>query len=61
MVMLDLAGNQLAGSRRRTSEILVHLQILRERPDLRAVVHCHPPHPTAFAITRDEIPHGIHR
>ncbi|MFN9876889.1 MAG: class II aldolase/adducin family protein [Planctomycetota bacterium] len=40
---VDLQGNQLSGTRRRTSEILLHLEIYRQRPDVRAVVHCHPP------------------
>jgi L-fuculose-phosphate aldolase len=54
--MVDLDGNQLAGKKKRTSEILLHLTIMKERPDVRAVVHCHPPHATAFAVTREAIP-----
>jgi L-fuculose-phosphate aldolase len=57
--MVDLDGNQLAGTKKRTSEILLHLTIMKERPDVRAVVHCHPPHATAFAVTRQAIPQCI--
>ncbi len=53
---VDMTGTQVAGRRRRTSEILLHLEIYRRRPDLRAIVHCHPPHATAFAIAREPIP-----
>ncbi len=60
MVVLDLEGRQLQGRRRKTSEILVHLQILRGRSDVRAVIHCHPPHATAFAITGRAVPKCIH-
>lgn len=60
MVVLDAEGNQLSGHRGKTSEILVHLKILAARPDLRSVVHCHPPHATAFAMTRHDVPSGIH-
>lgn len=61
LVILDLEGNQLAGKRKKTSEILVHLQILKHRPDIRCVIHCHPPHATAFAITgRQQLPKCIH-
>ena len=60
MVILDLDGNQLAGKRSKTSEILVHLQILKSRPDVRCVIHCHPPHATAFAITGKALPKCIH-
>jgi L-fuculose-phosphate aldolase len=56
---VDLQGNQLSGTRRRTSEILLHLEIYRQRPDVRAVVHCHPPHATAFAVAREPIPMGV--
>ena len=38
----------------------MHLEIYKQRPDIKSVVHCHPPHATAFAITRDEMPAGIH-
>jgi L-fuculose-phosphate aldolase len=57
--MVDLDGKQLAGVKKRTSEILLHLAIMKERPDVRAVVHCHPPHATAFAVTREAIPQCI--
>ena len=51
MSLVDLEGNQLAGGRPRTSEILMHLEIYKAVPEARGVVHCHPPHATAYAIT----------
>jgi len=51
MCMVDLEGKQLAGGRPRTSEILMHLEIYKEVPEAKAVVHCHPAHATAYAIT----------
>ena len=56
---VDLQGNQISGNKRRTSEVLLHLEIYRQRPDVRAVVHCHPPHATAFAVAREPIPMGV--
>jgi L-fuculose-phosphate aldolase len=56
---VDLDGNQIAGTRKRTSEILLHLTIMKERSDVRAVVHCHPPHATAFAVAGEAIPQCI--
>ncbi len=56
---VDLEGKQLSGKRRRTSEILLHLEIYKQNPNARAVVHCHPPHATAFAIAGEQIPTGI--
>jgi L-fuculose-phosphate aldolase len=57
--MVDLEGNQLAGTASRTSEILLHLEIYKAVPDAKAVVHCHPPHATAYAITGRVPPSGI--
>src|SRR5438477_8125324 len=51
LCIVDPTGRQLDGPRPRTSELLLHLVIFRERPDVQAVVHAHPPHATAFAIT----------
>jgi L-fuculose-phosphate aldolase len=51
LCLVDLEGNQLVGARPRTSEILMHLEIYRAVPEARAVLHCHPPHATAYAIT----------
>ena len=56
---VDLDGNQLAGSRDRTSEVLLHLAIYRADPAAKAVVHCHPPHATAFGVARVDVPTGI--
>lgn len=49
-------GRHISGPLRMTSEIKVHLEIMRRRPDVRAVVHVHPPHATAFAIARTPLP-----
>jgi len=51
LCLVDLEGNQLAGSRARTSEIFLHLEIYKAVPEAKAVLHCHPPHATAYAIT----------
>src|SRR3954447_2349719 len=53
---VDYDGKQLAGTKKRTSEVLLHLSVYKTRPDVQAVVHCHPPHATAFAVAREPIP-----
>lgn len=53
---VDMAGNQISGIRKRTSEVLLHIEIYKSRPDANSVVHCHPPHATAFAVAREPIP-----
>jgi len=48
--LIDLDGNQLAGTRKRTSEAMTHLAIIKRQPAAKACVHAHPPHATAFAV-----------
>lgn len=57
--LVDYEGKQLAGKRKRTSEVLLHLAVYKARPDVQAVVHCHPPHATAFAVAHEPIPKCI--
>ena len=56
---VDMQGHQLAGHKKRSSEALLHLEIYRQRADVKSVVHCHPPHATAFAIAREAIPQCV--
>lgn len=49
-VTLDLEGNILAGDRHPSSEAKMHLAVYRSRPDIKAVVHAHPPASTTFAV-----------
>lgn len=37
---------------RPSCEVKMHLQVYKDRPDVRAVVHAHPPYATTFAIAR---------
>ncbi|TWU56196.1 class II aldolase/adducin family protein [Rubripirellula reticaptiva] len=57
--LVDMTGKQLSGRKKRSSEALLHLEIYRQREDIKSVVHCHPPHATAFAIAREPIPQCI--
>ena len=56
LCLVDMEANQLAGHRKMTSEIRQHITILKHRSDVKAVVHCHPPHATAFGMVREAIP-----
>jgi L-fuculose-phosphate aldolase len=60
MCIVDLNGKQISGKRKRTSEILLHLAIYKQRADAKAVIHSHPPHATAFAVAGVELPTCIH-
>ncbi|MGI8744501.1 MAG: class II aldolase/adducin family protein [Bryobacteraceae bacterium] len=49
LIICDCAGNKLEGIRERTSEIAMHMTIYKIRPDVKAVVHAHPPVATGYA------------
>lgn len=50
LVIIDTKGNHLQGKRRASSEILLHLEAYRQRPDIRAVIHAHPPYCIALML-----------
>lgn len=50
LLLADLDGQVVAGATRPSSEIRMHLLAYRMRPDVRAVVHAHPPMLTAFTL-----------
>ena len=50
MVIVDYTGKKVAGDRDPSSELPMHLEIYRNRPDVNAVVHAHPPVATGFAV-----------
>ncbi len=50
IIKIDAEGNKLEGTLNPSSEIKMHLRVFRERPDVNAVVHAHPPVATAFTV-----------
>src|SRR2546425_185759 len=50
MVVVDYEGKKLSGDRDPSSELPMHLEIYRNRPDVNGVVHAHPPTATDFAV-----------
>ncbi|MGI8656517.1 MAG: class II aldolase/adducin family protein [Pyrinomonadaceae bacterium] len=49
LALTDIEGKPL-NDKRASSELLMHLLIYREREDVKAVCHAHPPNGTAFAV-----------
>jgi L-fuculose-phosphate aldolase len=49
LVVVDMLGRRRDGWRNPSSELGMHLLFYRMRPDVRAVVHAHPPTATGFA------------
>ncbi|NLY73912.1 MAG: class II aldolase/adducin family protein [Firmicutes bacterium] len=50
IIKVNGVGKLLSGSLKPSSEIKMHLRVYRERPDVKAVVHAHPPICAAFAV-----------
>jgi L-fuculose-phosphate aldolase len=49
LIVVDRKGNKISGRAERTSEFAMHATVYDMRPDIRAVVHAHPPVATGFA------------
>jgi len=49
LIIVDMKGNKISGRAERTSEIAMHLTVYELRPDIKAVVHAHPPVATGYA------------
>ena len=56
LVVCDLDGNVLEGTRGPTTEKALHLAALRQHEDIGATMHCHAKYATMFALTRTPIP-----
>jgi L-fuculose-phosphate aldolase len=50
IIMVDMQGNVLAGHKKPSSEVFMHLRMYQERPDVNSVCHAHPVHATGFAV-----------
>ena len=47
---IDVQGRVLDNGPKCSTEVGIHLVAYRERPEMRAVLHCHPPHAVALTI-----------
>lgn len=56
LVVVDLDGAVVEGTRSPTTEKDLHLATLRRYPELGAVIHSHAVHATMFAVAREAIP-----
>ena len=52
---LDLDGNVIDCKTRPSSEYKLHLRVYKRRPDVKAVIHGHPPFASAFAVTGETL------
>jgi L-fuculose-phosphate aldolase len=50
MIIVDMSGKVVGGRKKPSSEIFMHLQVYKERPDVNGICHAHPPYATGFAV-----------
>jgi L-fuculose-phosphate aldolase len=51
ILTIDLDGKVVAGTARRHSEVYIHSEIFRARPDVNCVIHTHPSYSIALSAT----------
>lgn len=49
-IVIDMNGDPVSDTRRPSTEFKVHLEVYTQRPDIKAVIHAHPPKAIAFTI-----------
>ena len=54
IVLIDFDGNVLAGGRP-SSEKMLHVEIYKQRPDVKAIIHTHPVYLTSFAACHEPL------
>lgn len=63
LLVIDLNGQVLKADPRRkrriSSETPMHLEVYRQRPDARAVIHAHPPYATALTVAEIPLPTDV--
>lgn len=56
IIVADLAGNIVEGTRKPSIETPLHISVYNTRPDVRAVIHTHAMHSNVFACIGEDIP-----
>lgn len=52
VVFIDLKGKTVEGTRKPTGEMPMYLNFYHDRPDIKSVIHCHPPYINTFTILK---------
>ncbi len=58
-VIVDYDGAVISGKHDPSSEMKMHLMVYRERPDVHAVAHAHPPAATGFSVAGLHLPDAL--
>lgn len=55
LVLIDFEGNVVEGSKKASSEKMLHVEFYKKRPDVNAIIHVHPPFLSSFAAARKSL------
>jgi L-fuculose-phosphate aldolase len=56
IIVVDIeTGKKVEGKHERHSEVFIHTEIMKARPDVNCVVHSHPPYATAFGALGQQL------
>lgn len=55
LIKVDRDGRLLSGTRKPFSELKIHLAVYNSRPDIKAVVHAHPPYAMALSCSQSSL------
>ncbi|WKT01068.1 L-ribulose-5-phosphate 4-epimerase [Gallibacterium salpingitidis] len=56
MVVVDLSGNVVEGKLRPSSDTLTHIELYRQYPEIKGIVHTHSPYAVVWAQAKKAIP-----
>lgn len=59
IIAVDIDGKPINSAMKPSSELPMHLEIYKRRPDVKAIVHAHPPTATGFACAGVEMDRAI--
>ena len=59
LLLIDMQGHIVKGKGKASSETSLHLEIYKARPDVKAIVHCHPVTATAVSVAGLEFPSQV--
>jgi len=57
IVICNLEGEKVGGGGRRHSEVFIHSEIFKARPEVNSVIHSHPTHAVALSATGQPLRH----
>ena len=55
LVLIDFAGNKIAGKRKRHNEFPIHSEVYRTNSEIRCVIHTHPVYSTIIASSEHRL------